>query len=99
MHKLKFRMCIIACTHAQAIRHLKQMSMTRVFNIYRSQTTCADQEGGGGGVRGSGLPSPEKYNQNIGSLINTGPDIPKNHKATKPAFNVGPSSVRQRNAI
>ena len=29
----------------------------------------------------------------------TGPDPMKNHKAIKPAFNVGPSSVRQQNAI
>ena len=35
---------------------------------------------------------PEKL-QNIGFLSNTGPDPLKNHKATKPAFNVGPSSA------
>ena len=29
----------------------------------------------------------------------TGPESLKNHKATKPAFNVWPSSARQRNAI
>ena len=32
-------------------------------------------------------------------LGNTGPDTLQNHKATKPAFNVGPSSARQQNAI
>ena len=31
--------------------------------------------------------------------ILTGPETLKNHKPTKPAFNVGPSSARQRNAI
>ena len=36
---------------------------------------------------------------NIGFFSNTGPDTFKNHKATKPAFNVGPSSARQRNAF
>ena len=36
---------------------------------------------------------------NICFHSNTGPDPLKNHKATKLAFNVGPSSVRQRNAI
>ena len=52
-----------------------------------------------GGSRGAGgLDPPEKL-QNIGFLCNTGPDPLKNHKATKPAFNVGPSSARQRNAI
>ena len=30
--------------------------------------------------------------KNIGFPRNTGPDPLKNHKATKPAFNVGPSS-------
>ena len=56
--------------------------------------TCADSEGGQG-VR---TPSPEKL-KNRGFLINAGPDPLKNHKATKPAFNVGPPSARQRNAI
>ena len=51
----------------------------------------------GGGGRGSG--SPLENHKNIGFLSNTCPDPLKNHKATKPAFNVGPSSARQRNAI
>ena len=37
--------------------------------------------------------------KNIGFLINTGLDPLKNHKATKPAFNVGPSLKRLQNAI
>ena len=49
------------------------------------------------GDRGSG-PSLKNH-KNIGFLSNTGPDPLKNHKATKPAFNVGPSSARQQNAI
>ena len=44
--------------------------------------------GGGGGTGG-----------NIGILSNTGPDPLKNLKATKTAFNVGPSLARQRNTI
>ena len=44
------------------------------------------QRGGGGG-------------RVIGFLSNTGPDPLVNHKATKPAFNAGPLSARQRNAI
>ena len=36
---------------------------------------------------------------NIGFSSNTGPDPLKNLKATKPAFNVGPSSAHQRSAI
>ena len=54
-------------------------------------------EGGGGG--GRGLVPPHKNRTNIWFLSNTGPNPPENHKATKPEFNVGPSSARQRNAI
>ena len=57
--------------------------------------TCADPEGGQG-VR---TPPPLKNHKHIGFLSNTGPDRLKNHKATKPAFNIGPTSARQRNAI
>ena len=57
---------------------------------------CADPEGGGGG---QGLRAPLKNQKNIGFLSNTGPDSLKNQKASKPAFNVEPSSARQRNAI
>ena len=45
---------------------------------------------------GLDIPPPEK-SQNIGFRSNTGPDPLKNGKATKPAFNLGPSSLRQRN--
>ena len=50
----------------------------------------------GGGDRGSGPPENHK---NIGFLCNTGPGPLKNHKATKPAFNVGLSLARWRNAM
>ena len=56
---------------------------------------CTDPEGGGG----AGGPHPQEKSQNIGFLSNTGLDPLKNLKATKPAFNVGPSLARQRNAI
>ena len=49
--------------------------------------TWADQEGETGG-----LDPPEK-SQTIGFLSNIGLDPLKNHIATKPAFNVGPSSA------
>ena len=39
------------------------------------------------------------YHPHIVFLSNTDSDPLKNHKSTKSAFNVGPSSVRQRNAI
>ena len=46
--------------------------------------------------RGAGGPDPPpEKSQNIGFLTNSDPDPLKNHKATEPAFNVGPSSARQ----
>ena len=48
---------------------------------------------------GQEVRTPWKNHKNLGFLGNTGPDLLKNHKATKPAFNVGPLSARQRNAI
>ena len=56
---------------------------------------CADLKVGEG-VR---TPPPQKSQKNIGFLSNTCSDPLKKHKATKPAFNVGPTSARQRNAI
>ena len=45
-------------------------------------------------MRGGGEGGDENH-KNIGFLGNTGLDPLKNHKATKPAFNVEPSSARQ----
>ena len=47
----------------------------------------------GGSRGGGGSGPPLKIHKNIGFLSNTGPDPQKNHKATKPAFNVGQSSA------
>ena len=44
-------------------------------------------------------PHPLKNHKNIEFLSNTGQDPLNNCKVTKPAFNVGPSSTRQRNVI
>ena len=43
---------------------------------------------------GTGGPEPPEKSQNIGFLSNTGLDPLKNHKATKPASNVGSSTAR-----
>ena len=51
-----------------------------------------------GSSGGEGVRNPTETSQNIGFLSNTSLDPLKNHKATKPAFNVGPLSARQRNA-
>ena len=53
-------------------------------------------QSGGQGVR---TPPPLKNHKSIGFLSYAGPDPLKNHKAAKPAFSVGPSSTRKRNAI
>ena len=46
----------------------------------------------------TGGPDPTlKKHKNIGFLSNTGPNPLGNHKAIKPAFNVGPSLACQRN--
>ena len=63
----------------------------------KCNTSCADPEGGG-----TGGPDPPRRTQRyicIEFLSNTDPDPIKNHKATKPAFKVGPSPARQRNDI
>ena len=51
---------------------------------------------GSRGQGGQGVGPPLKNYKNKEFLSNTGPDSQENHKATKPAFNVGPSSARQR---
>ena len=51
-----------------------------------------------GGSRG-GRGGPSENHQNMGFLSNSGPDHRKNHKATKPAFNIGPSSACRLNGV
>ena len=49
------------------------------------------------GFRGGGVDrgTPPEKSQNIGVLSNTALDPLENHKATKPTFNIRPSSARQ----
>ena len=54
--------------------------------MYSIMYSCADPEGGGG----QGVRTLMKNHKTIGFLRKTGPDPLKKHKATKPAFNVGP---------
>ena len=56
---------------------------------------CAGPEWG---TKGQDPPPPENL-QKIGFLSNSDLDPQKNYEATEPAFNVGQSSARQRNAI
>ena len=52
--------------------------------------TCEHPERGWAGEGGLG-----PNHKSIGFLTNTGSESLENHKATKPAFNAGPSSARQ----
>ena len=65
-----------------------------VFVLHRY--TCVDREGDRG--PDPPPPPPEKsHKYRVSSQCWSGSH--ENHKAAKPAFNVGPSSARQRNAI
>ena len=70
----------------------KNISVSYKSNVLTIYISCADPEGGG--VR-----KPLESHKTIGFLRNTSPSPLENHKATKPAFKVGPASVRQRNDI
>ena len=53
----------------------------------------------GSRVGEQGVQIPLKNHKNIGLVSNTGLDPLSNHKANKPAFNVGPPLALQQNAI
>ena len=87
-----------ACASAQSdlqlsFRSVETYYTQNYFNILASP--CADLEAGTGGPD----PLPPEKSQNIGCLSNAGQDPLEKHKTTKPAFNVGLPSARQRNAI
>ena len=65
------------------------------YFIWRSENIRCDM-GGSRGCTWSLDPPPLKNHKHIWFLGAPGPDPPKIYKATKPAFNVGPSSARQR---
>ena len=64
--------------------------MKTLINCSQLLLSCADPEDGGGGGGGQGVRTPLKNHKNIGFLSNTGPGPLKYHRATKPAFNIGP---------
>ena len=70
---------------------------TRAVGTYMYIACVKTMCGSRGGTWGSD--PPLKNYKNIGFLGDTGPDPLKKHKATKPAFKVGPPAARQRNAI
>ena len=61
-------------------------------NIGRACPTADPGVGRGGG--GQGVRYPLKNHKPFEFLMKTDPDPLKNHKTTKVAFNVGPSSAR-----
>ena len=77
---LNFLTCVSTTFSKQAVKALARLCVC----------AWADPEGTGGY-----RPPPLKNHNTIGFPSNTGPDPQKNHKVTKPAFNVGPSYVRQ----
>ena len=70
-----------------------------MFIIKIELNSWADPEGwgGGGGAGAPDLHSEKSQKYRVSKQMVRNPL--KNHKATKPAFNVGSSSTRQRNAI
>ena len=81
-------------SNIQAI-HLNHSVFVKVTLNFDYMT--ASMRGSKGGWAGGPDPPPLKNYKNIGFLSNSGPDPLKNHNAPEPAFNVGPSSVCQRN--
>ena len=63
---------------------MTKLSIARVYFLVHARP----EEGTGGPY-----PHPLENYENIGFLSNAGPDPLEKHKATKPAFNVGPSSA------
>ena len=82
---LNFLTCISTTFSKQAVKALVRLCVC----------ACVDPEGG----RGSVPPPPPKNHKTIGFPSNSRPNPLKNLKVPKPAFNVGSSLVRQRNAI
>ena len=72
---------------------ISNLAPTPAVPDFIHSASCADPEGDMGS-----RPPPEK-SQKYRISSNTGPDPLKNHKATKPAFNVGLSLARHQNAI
>ena len=82
------------CASSEDSGESAHLLLDNVINIIISYAYHARTKRGAG----QGSRPPEKL-QNIEFLSNIDPGPLKIHKSTKPAFNVGSSSARQRNAI
>ena len=79
-------------TLALPVRYKAEVCMVEKVDLHNVRAMC-------GSIGGTGGPDPLKNHKHIGRFrSNSGPDPLKNYEATKLAFNVGPSSARQRNA-
>ena len=85
-----------------ANKHTKSYNLVRLcvrWSPHAERNITVFQMHATGGSRGGTEgPDPLKNHKNIGFPSNIDPD-PPNHKATKPAFNGGPLSTHQQNAI
>ena len=72
--------------------HDRSLSLPVELLLCADNLSCVDPEGWE--EQGVRTPPPEK-SQNYRVLFHTAADPLKNHKATKPAFNAGPSLARQ----
>ena len=95
---MQIKGCISALLSSFPVKRSNKFNVQYSPFIARS---WADPEGGGGGGGGggAGVRTPLINHKNIGFHSNTAPDSLKNHKATKPGFNVEQSWAHQRNAI
>ena len=85
---LNFLTCLSTTFSIQAVKALVNLCVC----------AWADPQGTGGPDPPPSHPPPPpplKNHNTIGFPSNTGPDLQKNHKVTKPVFNVGPSYIRQ----
>ena len=81
-----FRLC--NCIEGKLLHCNRDLFYQKVFQLYRS----VEQSMRGSREKGAATPPPPwKSHKNIGFLSTTGPDHLKNHKTTKPAFDIGPA--------
>ena len=81
---------------------LNKQKISSLFTLqfYQAKTLqSSTMRGSREGATGPDHPPPLGNGKHIGYLSNTGPVPLENYKATKPAYILGPSSARQRNAI
>ena len=74
---------------------LKDRTFNQPHRLMDNSSLMCGSRGGGGGGGGDRGPDPPEKSQKYSIFLSILARIPAN----KPAFNVGPSSVRQRNGV